>query len=116
MAGSGMLLLALVPTVLVHTAFLLVVGLFSAGRVRQLGLAAGALLLLTSVLSTVTPAALLGAGWRPQSIGFVSAGFGLLGYVALGLIAAALVIGGRRRRTSEPHRQPYPSGPVAGPR
>ncbi|SDD11599.1 hypothetical protein [Auraticoccus monumenti] len=109
-------LLALVPVLLVDVAFLVVVGLLSRGRVRVLGLAAGALWLLGSLLNTVALPYLYTQLDLPLPL--LSGLFGISHWVAMVLVAIALVVGGRAEaarhsggtEAGDPSRPDQPQG------
>ncbi|RCK68024.1 hypothetical protein DT076_18395 [Desertihabitans brevis] len=113
------LISALLPPLLLYVAFLVVVGVFTRGRVRALGLAAGVLFLVQSVLSgAVLPLLARELDVAAGQFGLVASLFNILHWVAVGLVAAALVVAGRSGPRQElPHRYPptgaRPGGPGA---
>lgn len=107
-------LLALVPLVLVEVAFVVVVALLSRGRIRVLGVAAGVLWLVNSLLNALAIPFLFTELDLPSStIGLVSALFGLLHWAGLVLVAVALVLGGRAEAARRGGGEPGSAGSAA---
>ncbi|WP_114560577.1 hypothetical protein [Desertihabitans aurantiacus] len=108
---------SLIPPLVLYAGFLVVVGVFTRGRVRVLGLAAGVLFLVQAVLSgAVLPLLMTELDFAAGQVGVTAIVFSVLHWVAVGLVAAALVVAGRPREEL-PHRYPptgaRPGGPGA---
>ncbi len=96
MTNVAGMLLSWLPGLVLYGGFTLVVGLLARGRVRLLGVVGGLLLLLSSFLSTVVFQLLfLSLDVQRTAMGAMATLFELPHWVAVVLIAVALVQGGR---------------------